>query len=265
MKRKYILTLVIVLAALGLGRASALHGNNKISTTPAKDIAGAHAPDAKRNSDPAPSVNEPLPARLTGISIRSPGVGNGTLIEVLTSRPAAYRVLHLENPNRVVLDLEDARNSTHRWKYSSSSPLMARVRVGRFSPQHGGTIRIVADLQGSPAYSVDREPDGFLIELKPRQGKSQAGVSGRTTAARPVKPVQTSLPVSHAKIVETCAQAPAGKAEEKPATRISTVALRRDSEPGSASGTTPSTEVSNFVSRPKREKKQEFPEAAQAT
>jgi len=167
MKRKYILTLAATFALLGLGWVVVLRGHPKASGTLTKGIAGTQLPGAVSKAA-LPAAEGPPLTRLMGISIRAADDGKGTTIDVATSRPTAYRVLRLKDPGRLVLDLEGARNGTDRWGYSSGSPLLARVRVGRFSREHGGTLRVVADLEGNPACNVDREPTGFRIELTSR-------------------------------------------------------------------------------------------------
>ena len=210
MRRDSLFALVPILALLGLAMGPALHGKPEGSGNPAPKVAGAGVPPAAKQAGTQARPETPLLTRLTGIAIETSAGGKGTIIEVGTSNSAEYRVLHMENPNRLVLDLEGARNGTNRWRYSSHSPLLERVRVGKFSPEYGGVIRIVADLQGDPSYKVDREPAGFRIELSPKDGgaapeaPSQLGgeaspqkpaSSGREVAARQVVGVAPRLPV----------------------------------------------------------------------
>ena len=190
MRRDYLLALVSMLAMLGLAAGPAAHGKPEGPRNSAERAASAGFPAAAREAGPQARPETSLPTLLTGISIKTEAGGKGTTIEVGTSNSAEYRVLHLGNPNRLVLDLEGARNGTNRWKYSSRSPLLERVRVGKFSPENGGVIRIVADLQGDPSYTVDRKPAGLRIKLSPKTGDSTAE-SPQTLAgkARPQQPV----------------------------------------------------------------------------
>jgi len=241
MKRKYVLTLAIAVVVLGLGWGAILHGNSKAASPLAKAAAGVHPPDVK---SPVPALEEPPLTRLMGISIRAAEEGRGTTIEVAISRPVAYRVLRLENPSRLVLDLEGARNGTKRWEYTSGLPLLARVRVGRFSPEHGGTLRVVADLEGDPAYRIDLQPTGFRIELVPQ------GVNGQPEALS--ENVAGSESGSHA-------------ADERPAApQPVTVALRHDPVLPATSKQPAAGNPSIPVGRPKPLVNQEFPEAALA-
>ena len=153
---------------------------------------------------------------VTGVSIQTADTGGVTTIEVETSDPTDYRVLHLENPNRLVLDLEGARNGTDRWRYSSHSPLLARVRIGRFSPEYGGVIRIVADLQGNPAYTVNRQPAGFLIKLTPNGPEAQGAAANPVKAeARPQEPPSSGKTSAGREVAEAVPHRSAEKKEVK--------------------------------------------------
>ena len=170
MKRNALLILVAMFAGVVLVWGPVPDGNPKASGMPAKEAASIQAPRAVSGAASAASMKPPLVSRLTGISIQAAAGGGATTIEVATSRPTQYRVTRIDHPDRLVLDLEGARNGTNRWRYSCHSPLVERVRVGKFSPEHGGIIRVVADLRDSPAYKVDRQPAGLRIELTPRDG-----------------------------------------------------------------------------------------------
>ncbi len=204
MKRNVLLILVAVIAAAGLAREPILHGGTKASGVPVKDDAGTPSTAARPADSVAPAAQDMKLSRLTGISIRTVDSGKGTAVDVATSRSTAYRVTRMDHPDRLVLDLKGAVNSTDRWRYSSASPLLARVRVGRFSPRDGGIIRIVADLKGNPAYSVERQRTGFLIELTIKGTASQAKVQLPAPAqARPVSPAPVANPVVLRKAEET--------------------------------------------------------------
>ena len=165
------------------------------------------------------SGEEPLWSQLTGISIHTAAEGGKTTIEVSTSRPTEYRVLHLDNPARLVLDLEDAQNRTNRRSYSShDSPFLERVRVGKFSTQYGGIVRVVVDLRGDPAYSVDRQATGFRIELTSKDGgtkeKSPNAVHARVPSK---KPAVAAVPKAVPKVAENTSKVPVRKAENETA------------------------------------------------
>ncbi|HET7100290.1 MAG TPA: AMIN domain-containing protein, partial [Terriglobia bacterium] len=268
MKRDYLLVLVAILATLGLAVGSTLHGNPEGSGSPAKNIAGAQVPAARKAPGAKPLAQEPLLTRLTGVSIQTAAGGGGTTIEVETSSSTDYRVLHLENPNRLVLDLEGARNGTNRWTYSSRSPLLAGVRIGRFSPEYGGIIRIVADLQGDPAYTVDRQPAGFRIELAPKDDARGVAPHSVESEARPQMPVASVKPAAGRDVAEAAPQPPHEKmkgkalphAEETAALgHAPTLPVAPEMPPAAKEPPAPKP-----VAKPVSQKKRELPDAVHA-
>jgi len=267
MKRDYLLVLVAMLAMLGLAWGAVLDGNTKASGGPAKEVAGARSSRAVNMAAATPSAEEPLLSRLTGISIQTAAGGVETTIEVATSRRTDYRVLYLENPDRLVLDLEGAQNGTNRWRYSSHSPLLKRVRVGKFSTEYGGIIRVVADLQGDTSYTVDRQPAGFRIELTPKEGGTQAKSQHPADArVRPQEPAGPGTPKAVPKVAATAIQPPARKAEKKAAVRKpETVAEAHvPARPVRTKRAAVTQEPAVPAAKPKPRMEREFPDAVHA-
>lgn len=230
MKRKVLLVLVVTFAAIALAWGPVLDGTPKASGNLAKETAGTHTAQLRSKAQPAVAEQADSLSSLTGIRIRPEDGGTATSIDVATSRPTDYRVFHLDDPDRLVLDLEGARNSTDRWSYPSDSPFLTRIRVGRFSPQHGGIIRVVADLHGDPAYNVDRQSSGFHIELTPGNSGTHGSLPHPFDAkARTLKPSPRAKPA--AQKTTAIAMTPPAVESVKPdpstsGTRL--VALRRD-------------------------------------
>jgi type IV pilus secretin PilQ/predicted competence protein len=264
MKRNYLLVLAAIYVVLGLAWGQALHGNPEASGNPVNDGAGTHAHVARNETAEPPSAQAPLQSQLTGISIRTADSGRGTTIEVKTSSPTDYRVLHLDNPDRLVLDLEGAKNGTRRWRYSSHSPLLSRVRVGKFSPEHGGVIRVVADLKGNPAYTVDRQPAGFRIELTPKDDGAQADVPHPVEAkAQPPKPASSGKPAASGEVAKAAPAPPAKKTGKEGAPKSQeTAALEHVPPRPAAPETAPAekeTQAPEPTPMPASRKKQELP------
>lgn len=218
MKRSDLWMAAAVLAGFGVALVPTLRGPQKAVACPVKEAADVHSARAASKSGPS-SIRPTTPlSRLTGVSIRTADSGKGTTIEVETSRATHYRILHLEHPERLVLDLEGARNGTNRWRYASDSPLLKRVRLGRFSPQYGGIIRVVADLKGDPSTRVDRRPGGFRIELTPRESAGLPETAHPPTTKVSLRPAAPQIEtVSVHKPAERNSQSEAIRREETPA------------------------------------------------
>ncbi len=105
--------------------------------------------------------------RVSGITVQS-GESGEAFVDVATSGTTRYRLLHLKNPDRFVVDLEGARTETLQGYYRSESPLIKRVRVGQFRSEDPPVVRVVADLIGNPATDVRVTANGLRIEFKPR-------------------------------------------------------------------------------------------------
>ncbi len=267
MKRSFLLIVVAAIAVVGLARQPVLHGGTRTSGVPAKDNASTHATAARPADAVAPAAQDMKLSRLTGILIRTIDSGRATTIDVATSRSTAYRVIHMDHPDRLVLDLKGAENRTDRWRYSSAAPLLARVRVGRFSLRDGGIIRIVADLKGDPDYSVERQPTGFLIELTSKGSASQTKVPPAISAqARPGSPAPVENPVASRKVAETVKAKIVRRPEPTPITDgTSVIALRGNLGLPVASESRPSQSDPPVAAEPpKPPTPQTFPQAVKA-
>ena len=267
MKRKFHLVLVAIFAVLCLVWGVALQGNVEASGVPSKEVASAQTSGGAKENVAAPSADKPHLSRLTGVSIQSADSGERTTIEVSTSAPTMYTVTRMDHPDRLVLDLEGARNGTNRWRYSSHSPLLERVRVGRFSPAHGGVIRVVADLQGNPAYSVERQPTGFLIELTPKGSSAKSGAPHPVDAGvSQKKPVPAGKPAAVQKLAETAPKPPALKKEDESAPQKAQTAaiLPGPAEPIHKETLAPIQAPAAPPANPGSPKEQELPDAVHA-
>ena len=116
---------------------------------------------------------------VSGISIQA-GAAGEAFIDVATTRSAPYRVMRLKNPERLVVDLEGARNSTAQKIYSAQSQLVKDVRVGQFREINPAVVRVVADLATDPVFDVHAYRGGVRIELRSRSVAAKPAVSSST-------------------------------------------------------------------------------------
>ena len=113
-------------------------------------------------------VRPQQPVKVSSIAIQAGKTGE-TIVDVATSSPIPYRVLQMENPRRLVVDLDGAQRATPQDSYPAESPLLERVRVGQFRAENPPIVRVVLDLRGNPASDVRSTPSGIRIELRPRE------------------------------------------------------------------------------------------------
>jgi len=142
------------------------------------------APPVQAQAEPAIVKGAPAgPLKATGVKISS-GPSGETIVDIATTGQAPYTLLHLQNPSRLVVDLEGAINTAAK-SYTASSPYLKGVRVGQFRSGDPSVVRVVADLIGEPVFDVHARSGGIRVTLK---GKSQ---SQAPIASAPATPVAT--------------------------------------------------------------------------
>ncbi|MGD0922498.1 MAG: AMIN domain-containing protein [Terriglobia bacterium] len=140
------------------------YGKGGFPTAPA-NLARAAGPLGAVQAPTGAAADDSI--KVSGITIQA-GVAGGTVVNIATSSPAPYRVLQLEGPRRLVVDLEGAYKTAPQESYPAESPLLKRVRVGQFRAEKPAVVRVVLELSGNPAFDVRATPDGVRVELKPR-------------------------------------------------------------------------------------------------
>jgi N-acetylmuramoyl-L-alanine amidase len=177
-----------------------------------------------------------------------------TRVTIESQQPVKHAMFNLDNPDRLVLDLEDvvlsATLNELAGKISANDPYIKGVRVGRFKP---GTVRLVFDLKARvkpevfalapvgeyghrlvlDVYPLE-PPDPLLAFLKNRE--TPAAPASPSTAAPPIAapvpvPVpaapapETAAPPVIAKSEPPVAPKPAPRAARPPSERLITIAI----------------------------------------
>jgi type IV pilus secretin PilQ/predicted competence protein len=101
---------------------------------------------------------------LAGISIRSV-TKDRTLVSLETTGAAVFTTLRLNNPPRLVIDLENTGISTGKDIYQAANPLVKEIRVAPRFDNGARVARVVADLNGDPAVSLHSGKFGVEVEL----------------------------------------------------------------------------------------------------
>jgi type IV pilus secretin PilQ/predicted competence protein len=204
--------------------------------------AGAAGQPALSVSERPPQRTPATTATVSSISVKA-GPAGEMFIDVSTTHPTAYNVLRLADPPRLVVDLEGARNGTHKRVYAVASPTLRSVRVGQFREGNPPVVRVVADLAGDPTFDVHAQPGGVRVELRSRLS-SPAAVSSpaeptpapakaeeklvQVAAADPVPPavdVQSTLPASAGSPEVSAAPKPEAPAETPEAVQAAKAAM----------------------------------------
>jgi type IV pilus secretin PilQ/predicted competence protein len=226
-----------VILAAGLSNAMVLG-------SPGKPSASALGPRSTGMAAGEPSSSQPSGlVQISSVAIQTADHGQETLINVQTDRLPPYHFFELSHPRRLVVDLDGARNVSNRWKYAAEAPFVTQVRLGRFSEKAGGTVRVVADLAGNPAYDVRADNSGIEIALKSRKRAGQTPHNSTemaaTEASRPSEsPKQADPPevASIQPVAVTVSSAPTSetKAQDPPSPVASTSPAAADPTPTAA-------------------------------
>jgi len=173
--------------------------------TAAAKGAGPDIPSVKPSApvlprvEPAPVVSAAAdnkgPAAISGVAVKL-GAAGETYVDISTSHPTAYRTFRLENPTRLVVDLDGAHNVGQARTYPGQAPWLRGVRVAQFSQKNRGVVRVVADLAGDAAFDVHAQPGGVRIELKSRHLVRLPAPASPQVPARVVVANSVEVPVS---------------------------------------------------------------------
>lgn len=135
---------------------------------------------------------------VSGVNIQSTNPDE-TDVDVATSTNIKYKVLELQSPRRLVVDLQGAVKATPQTAYPAKSSYLSRVRLSQFQSGNPSVVRIVADLSGDPAYTVTPIPTGIRVALRARNSgppavipQTQPTVAPQVQVAPP--PVQNMPP-----------------------------------------------------------------------
>jgi N-acetylmuramoyl-L-alanine amidase len=173
-----------------------------------------------------------------------------TRVTIESQKPIRHKLFNLENPDRLVLDLEDvalnAALTDIAGKISAEDPYIKGVRAGRFKP---GTIRLVFDLKAKvkpEAFTLApiagyghrlvldvyplTPPDPLLAFLKRREsGHPEAPAAptapGPALTPAPELPAPETGPPQVAAKSEPPAQKPAARAPRPASERLITIAI----------------------------------------
>jgi hypothetical protein len=94
-----------------------------------------------------------------------PEIVDGSLRFVVHVKGSAkFKDFTLENPSRIVLDIEDAKNNIRSETLALGAGPVERVRVGQ---PKGGVLRVVLDVREPTRYAVTRDPDSVILTIGP--------------------------------------------------------------------------------------------------
>jgi type IV pilus assembly protein PilQ len=170
----------------------------------------------------APVKETTLPRARTVREIAADTNGGAVSVRVSADGALAYKAFPLQNPPRLVIDLEGVKNAAARASVDVDDDVVKRVRVAQFKPT---VARVVVDLAHKTEYTIDTNGDELLVSF----GGAPAVAERKSPAPAPV---MASAPVrAPAPEPEPVVSAPAPKKMAVPADIPSQVAAVADNAP----------------------------------
>jgi type IV pilus assembly protein PilQ len=109
----------------------------------------------------APAVELPLARNIN--KVETTGAGSELAVSISGDGALAYNAFRLENPSRLVIDLQGVRSSVRKRAIDVNDGAVQRVRVGQFKGGSDPIARVVIDLEGKPEYSVISNGDSLRV------------------------------------------------------------------------------------------------------
>ena len=160
-------------------------------------------------ASPAASHEGPIPVRQ--IDIRRE---NGSVtVEVQAAAPLEYKVLTLNNPTRLVIDLPESILATRHRQFSVDQEQVVGVRVGQFKADPPVT-RVVVDLLAMIPYEITTTAEGLRVILQSPASKLASPPTPVVVEPAPVETETASVEPAPAETEtaaeESSAEEPAG-------------------------------------------------------
>lgn len=139
-------------------------------------------------SKPASQVTvtrAPLPLARNVKNVETSGIGDALQINIAGDGEFAYKAFRLDNPPRLVIDLQGVKNGVRKPSLDVNSPSVQRVRVAQFKGGADPVARVVIDLHGKPEYAVTPDGDRLSVTF------GNAATAAKQTAPEEVIAVST--------------------------------------------------------------------------
>jgi hypothetical protein len=101
-------------------------------------------------------------------SIQASAQSDGPVVEIISNRPLVPAISKLENPLRLVIDLPNARLTSHEKRLDLRGSEINGARISQYE-QNPPVARIVVDLSRPVAYTWDAAGNRLMIRLHPTE------------------------------------------------------------------------------------------------
>ena len=146
-------------------------------------------PIAEPAAQPAPQAparaDASLPRARTVRTIDARVADDAVEVRITADGSLKYKAFRLENPSRLVIDLDGVKNGVKKSAVDVDDDVVKRVRVAQFQPT---VARVVIDLTRKTEYSID--PDGDVLRV------AFGANAAATLASRDPEPARTPAPAA---------------------------------------------------------------------
>jgi hypothetical protein len=155
------------------------------------------------NTTDLPAVGKTAPNKIAAIkSFRIVQEKDGQAVEILSTRPLVPSIQAIRNPDRLVIDLPNARLDTPQRKISVQADQIGSLRADQFQ-QNPPIARVVVDLMAPRAYTWDAAGNRLVVHLGKASADARSSpfepptVPSLTPSSQPVvASVRTTSPVA---------------------------------------------------------------------
>jgi type IV pilus secretin PilQ/predicted competence protein len=132
--------------------------------------------------------------------------GSGETVEVTIAGDGSfeYKAFRLENPSRLVIDLQGVRNRAAKSSLDVNEGLVKRVRVAQFATTPSAITRVVVDLNGKTEYALT--PDGDHLRVSFGDHVAAKRSADQVITASNAEPVRVDPPKPEPKVAASVAE-----------------------------------------------------------
>ena len=143
-------------------------------------------------SDSKPAASSPAASKVAAIkSLRIVQEKDGPAVEILSTRPLVPSIQAISDPDRLVIDLPNARLETPDKRINVQADQIRTIRANQFQ-QNPPVARVVLDLLAPRAYTWDAAGNRLVVHLGKNPGQARSSpfeaptVPSLTPGPRPV-------------------------------------------------------------------------------
>ena len=165
-----------------------------IVETPAPDVVQPSASDVVAAQPIARAEDIPLPRAKAVKRIDATSNDGNVEVRIAGDGALTYKAFRLENPSRLVIDLDGVKNAVKKDSVTVDDAVVRRVRVGQFK-NAPPVARVVIDLAQKSEYTIDTAGDELRVSFG-----GQAAVAQKKSEPAYVAPAPAPVKIAEAPV-----------------------------------------------------------------